>query len=42
MGSTRKCRRGQMLRARDRDQRRVAGKSCDSWAARIGMKTPLA
>jgi hypothetical protein len=31
-----------MLRARDRDQRLLAGVSGDVLAARIGMETPLA
>ena len=42
VGNTRRCCRGQMLRARDRDQRRVAGASSDSLAARVCMEAPLA
>jgi hypothetical protein len=42
MGRTRRCCRGKMLRARDRDQRLVAGSSSVSLAARVCMGTPLA
>jgi hypothetical protein len=31
-----------MLRARDRDQRLVAGAQLDPWASRICMESPLA
>jgi hypothetical protein len=41
MGSTRRCFRGQMLRARDRDQRFVAGASINVWMARMCMEFPL-
>jgi hypothetical protein len=42
MGSTRRCCRGQMLRARDRDQRLVAGNNSDPLAVRICIKSPMA
>jgi hypothetical protein len=42
MGSTRRWRRGQMIRARFRDQRRVAGIGSDPLLARMCMKIPLA
>jgi hypothetical protein len=38
MGSTRKCFRGQMMRARDRDQRLLAG-AISRLAARICTET---
>ena len=41
MGSTRRCFRGHMMRARDRDQRLLAGAS-SRIMARICMGTPLA
>ncbi len=42
MGSTRRCFRGQMIRARDRDQRLSAGTSSIAWVVRICMGAPLA